>query len=320
MILFKEYPAHPTSATGRRSCIASAPDAAAGQGAPDDGATMTAAWSSTFRPTHPAGARLRGPHGGDRGAERHPVRVVRAWLPLGGRGRRGRARSWSSPMATWPSRSPTALARRLGRELWDMRDAKPTARLVGMDAGLDAALAMDGSRAGGDWPMRPTTPAAARRPTAPFHAAPRAGPRHGQASVIGCFWDPQAVAVLHAEAGEGDNASRLRVGGKCGPASGDPVRPHGHRPPNCPAGAFSGRPKWRALQPWAQSAWVSTGGVDLVLVQQAPADLRAGCVHRAWAWPCTIRPLVIVKSSQHFQAAFAPIARAVRIMCPAPAR
>lgn len=124
--------------------------------------------------------------------------------------------------------------------------------------------------------------------------------------VTGMFWDPVAVRLCH-EAGEGA-AMDLRLGGKCGPASGDPL---------------DLRVKVMALRddvtqrfgdlPVAigASAWVRTetanGPVDIVL-----NDNRGQCFHpeafTAHGIDLASARIVCVKSSQHFHAGFAPIA------------
>ena len=195
-----------------------------------------------------------------------------------------------------------AVAERLGRELWDMRE-EATARLDSIDAGLDAALVGGGplvladasDNAGGGAPSDNTA------------ILRRVLDRGMSGAVLGCFWDPQAVQFC-AEAGEGA-AFLLRVGGKCGPASDDPVDlmatvrrvDAGHSQ----AGLSGGRSELGC------SAWVSAGGVDLVLTSKRQQTF-APDAFTGLGLTLHDKALVVVKSSQHFQAAFAPIARAIR--------
>lgn len=121
------------------------------------------------------------------------------------------------------------------------------------------------------------------------------------------FWDLGALQVC-AEAGVGARLD-LRVGGKLGPLSGDPVdlrvtvralvEDHWQT-------GLSNHPA-----PCGRSAWVSTDeGLDLVLItrrQQAiGTELFTGL-----GIDLTTRRGIVVKSSQHFHAAFAPLASEV---------
>ena len=197
-----------------------------------------------------------------------------------------------------------AAARRLGQELWDMRDAA-AARLVGMDAGLDAV----GAPAEGEGPVvlaDASDNAGGGAPSDSTFLLRRVLERGMSGLVIGCFWDPQAVAFC-MEAGEGATLP-LRVGGKCGPASGDPVdlvaTVRKVLPEHSQAGLSGGRSGLGA------SAWVSAGGVDLVLVSKRQQTF-APDAFTGLGLTLHDKAGVVVKSSQHFQAAFAPIARAV---------
>jgi len=123
---------------------------------------------------------------------------------------------------------------------------------------------------------------------------------------IGGLWDPGAVQLCF-EAGLGATL-QLRVAGKSGPTSGSPVdlrvtvralaEDHGQT-------AFGNR---MALGP---SAWVSTAeGIDLVLISRCQqvigTDLFTGL-----GIELNEKHAVVVKSMQHFLAAFAPLAREV---------
>ena len=196
-----------------------------------------------------------------------------------------------------------AVAERLGRELWGMRE-EATARLDSIDAGLDAALV------GGTGPLvlaDASDNAGGGAPSDNTAILRRVLDRRMSGAVLGCFWDPQAVQFC-AEAGEGA-AFLLRIGGKCGPASGDPVDlmatvrrvDAGHSQ----AGLSGGRSELGC------SAWVSAGGVDLVLTSKRQQTF-APDAFTGLGLTLHDKALVVVKSSQHFQAAFAPIARAIR--------
>ena len=194
-----------------------------------------------------------------------------------------------------------ALARRLGQQLWDMREAA-TAALDDIEAGLDAVAAGDGlivladasDNAGGGAPSDST------------FILRRVLERGMSGVVLGCFWDPQAVQFC-IEAGEGATFL-LRVGGKCGPASGDPVdlmvTVRRVLATHSQTGLSGGRADF------GPSVWVSSGGVDLVLVTRRQQTF-APDAFTGLGLDLRDKAAVVVKSSQHFQAAFAPIARKV---------
>lgn len=194
-----------------------------------------------------------------------------------------------------------ATAQRLGQELWDMRDAA-TAQLIGMDAGLDmvpdtggpVVLADASDNAGGGAPSDST------------FMLKRVLERGMAGIAIGCFWDPQAVAFC-TEAGE-DATFLLRIGGKCGPASGDPVdllvTVRKVLAEHSQVGLSGGRSALGA------SAWVSAAGVDLVLVSKRQQTF-APDAFTGLGLTLHDKRAVVVKSSQHFHAAFAPMAQAV---------
>ncbi len=121
----------------------------------------------------------------------------------------------------------------------------------------------------------------------------------------GIFWDPGAVRICR-EAGIGATLP-LRLGGKCGPMSGDPldltvtVR-------NCvsnPTQLFGELPV-----PMGETVWIETAGVDIVI-----NDMRTQTFHPQAFEKLGIdlaqRRLVCVKSSNHYQAGFNPIAAKV---------
>jgi microcystin degradation protein MlrC len=122
-------------------------------------------------------------------------------------------------------------------------------------------------------------------------------------AAYGCLWDPVTVQAC-AEAGIGATLP-LRIGGKCGPASGEPmdviatvkafVPNHSQRdlgPGRCPMG---------------DSVWLEIGGVAVVVVslrtQTLSPDAFIGLGIDLTSMKC-----IAVKSTWHFQANFAPIA------------
>jgi microcystin degradation protein MlrC len=196
------------------------------------------------------------------------------------------------------------LAQALGQEIWDMRHqtaARPTRiaeamdRLAAHTGGRPLVLADTADNAGGG---------AGSDSTFILQALVQRG--IGQVA-LAPFWDQGALQVC-AEAGVGTRLS-LRVGGKLGPLSGDPVdlrvtvralvEDHWQS-------GLGGHPA-----PCGRSAWVRTDdGLDLVLIshrQQAfGTELFTGL-----GIDLTALRGIVVKSSQHFHAAFAPLATEV---------
>ncbi|MFD0938148.1 MlrC C-terminal domain-containing protein, partial [Methylobacterium trifolii] len=123
----------------------------------------------------------------------------------------------------------------------------------------------------------------------------------------GLYWDPGAVGICR-EAGLGASFM-LRVGGKCGLTSGDPVdlriTVRGLSDAHDQAGLSGGR---ALLGP---SAWIEADGIHIVLASQRQQPF-APDAFTGLGLTLTDKRLVVVKSMQHFFAAFAPIASEVR--------
>ena len=196
-----------------------------------------------------------------------------------------------------------ALARRLGEEIWRLRE-ECFPRHDTIDGGIDAALAA----AAGPVVMADVADnAGGGAPSDNTAILRRLVDRDVQGVAIGAFWDPIAVRFC-TEAGVGAIFD-LRIGGKCGVASGDPVdlkvTVMALKPDHSQAGLSGGRAQLGA------SAWVRAGGIDIILnstrSQVFSPDAFEGL-------GCTLadKRMVVVKSTQHFHAAFAPIAREVR--------
>jgi microcystin degradation protein MlrC len=198
------------------------------------------------------------------------------------------------------------LARRLGEEIFAMREQiRPS--FLGMDEALDRALAIEGGpvviadtsdNSGGGAPGDATF----------FIRCVRERGITGVAS--GYYWDPMAVRFCQ-EAGLGASFE-LRIGGKCGRSSGDPLdlfvtvrglaenvtQRFGQAPVNL-----------------GSLAWVSAEGLDLVLATQRCQALHPEGMTKLGLDPMR-RKIVLVKSTQHFHAGFAPIAKAVLYAAP----
>jgi microcystin degradation protein MlrC len=196
-----------------------------------------------------------------------------------------------------------ALAARLHREIWEMRDQTVTPHDT-IDAAIDFALAAEtgpvvladvADNAGGGAPSDST------------FVLRRLVERGVSDAAIGCFWDPVAVSFC-AEAGVGATFD-LRIGGKSGPVSGAPidlrvtvraiVENHTQR------GLSGGRAQY------GTSAWVEANGIHMILTSKRQQVFHPDAFTGTG---CTLadKRIVVVKSMQHFYAGFAPIASAVR--------
>jgi microcystin degradation protein MlrC/pimeloyl-ACP methyl ester carboxylesterase len=197
------------------------------------------------------------------------------------------------------------VASELGREFWDLRDltSMPT---LSADEALTAAMAVHG----GPVVMADIAdnPGGGAMSDSTFLL--RAVLDRGIAdTAFGFFWDLGAVRIC-SDAGVGAHVS-LRLGGKCGPASGDPV--------DLPVVVKAiiddhvqiGMGGGEERTPLGQSVWVqAANGMDIVLVSirgqvfspKAFTDLGIALA---------AKKLIVLKSTQHFHAQFAPIAKEV---------
>jgi microcystin degradation protein MlrC len=123
---------------------------------------------------------------------------------------------------------------------------------------------------------------------------------------IGCIWDPVTVAVAE-ENGEGAESS-LRIGGKMGPMSGDPV--------DLPVRV--GKVVPRATQRFGGgSSQLGTAvalhgpnGVDIVVISHRTQTFSPHVFTNVGIDPLQ-KQILVVKSMQHFYAGFAPIAKRI---------
>jgi microcystin degradation protein MlrC len=193
-----------------------------------------------------------------------------------------------------------AVAERFGKKIWGLRE-QTAVRNLSIDAALDRA-----------------TSAAAKHPVVLADVTDNpGGGAAGDATfllrrmlergignaVSGLYWDPMAVRFCR-DAGEGA-ALDLRLGGKCGPASGDPldlkvtvkkIILDGMQP------ALSGD------VPIGDAVWVQLeNGIDLVLISNRTQTFHPGAFEQ-FGIDVKAKAIVVVKSTQHFHAGFAPIA------------
>jgi microcystin degradation protein MlrC len=197
-------------------------------------------------------------------------------------------------------------AKRLGDEFFAMRD-QVAPRFLAIDEALDRALATPGGpiviadvadNAGGGAPGDAT------------FFLQRLLERGITNAASGYYWDPMAVRAC-MEAGLGARFP-LRIGGKCGVASGDPVDL------TVTVKGLAERVTQRfgaAPVEMGECAWVSAEGIDLVLT-----SLRTQVFHpegmQKLGLDLSSKKLVIVKSTQHFHAGFAPLATKILYAAP----
>jgi microcystin degradation protein MlrC len=192
-------------------------------------------------------------------------------------------------------------ARLLGEDIFARREALAP-EFLSVDAALDAALALPGGpiviadtadNPGGGAPGDST------------FVLRRMLERGVTNAASGYYWDPVAVRFCQ-DAGIGATFA-LRVAGKTGVASGDPVDL---------VVTVRGIAE-NAIQHFGPSpqqigtlAWVSADGIDLVL-----GTMRTQVLHpegfAATGLDLSTRKIVVVKSTQHFHAGFAPIAKGI---------
>lgn len=193
------------------------------------------------------------------------------------------------------------LAERLGGELFALRDETRTETLS-VDAALERAL----ETAGGPVVLADVADnAGGGAPSDSTFILRRILDRGLTGVVTGFYWDPLAVRFCK-EAGEGA-VFDLRFGGRCGVASGDPIdlRVTVRRVRDDVTQRFGPSPARIG-----EAVWIEANGVDIVL-----NTLRTQVFHPEAMTKLGIdlaaRKIIVVKSTQHFYAGFAPIAAEV---------
>ena len=193
------------------------------------------------------------------------------------------------------------LATQIGEEFVSMR-GRTAPEYLDVDRGISAALAAEAypvvmadpaDNAGGGAPSDNTT--ILRRLIA----------RDVQGAALGPIWDPIAVRLCF-DAGLGATFP-LRFGGKIGPASGTPV----DALVKVVGLARDCRQRFGPTQvALGDCAGVQVGGVEVVLISNRTQALGLELFRNVGVEP-TQRRLVVVKSTNHFMAAFGPIAKKV---------
>ena len=196
------------------------------------------------------------------------------------------------------------LAEQLGREFWALR-AETTAQALGL---AEAVAAVEAAPPGRPLLLADVADNAGLGAASDSTFVLRALRERGVGNVaIGPIWDLGAVQIC-CDAGVGAQLT-LRVGGKCGPASGDPL----DLVVTVLAVAAQHSQDMLGVTrlDCGVSVWVQTeDGSDLVLVskrvQAYGTDLFTGL-----GVDLAAKRVIVVKSTQHFHAAFAPLAQQV---------
>ncbi len=132
---------------------------------------------------------------------------------------------------------------------------------------------------------------------------------------IGCIWDPIVVAVVMA-AGKGATLD-LRIGGKMGPMSGDPVDVKAEVLQLAPdAIQHFGNEGSQMVVELGDSVAIRTQGIDIVMISKRTQTFTPEVFTNVGINP-TQKKILIVKSMHHFYAGFAPIASRI-IHCATP--
>jgi microcystin degradation protein MlrC len=194
-----------------------------------------------------------------------------------------------------------ALAVRLGQEFVGLR-GKTMPEFLEVGDGLAAAFACESGpvviaepsdNAGGGAPSDNTTIARALIE------------RRARNCALGPIWDPVAVRLCF-DAGAGGEFP-LRFGGKTGPASSQPIDA------TVKVAAFA-RDCWQSFGPTrvplGDCAAVRVGDVEIVLITRRTQALGLELFTNLGIDPRT-KQVVVVKSTNHFMAAFGPIAKKV---------
>jgi microcystin degradation protein MlrC len=190
------------------------------------------------------------------------------------------------------------LVRELGEEIWELRDetkikqlplGEALARMAAVNLG-PLVVADIADNAGGGAPADSTFVA-------------REILERGLTDVgLALFYDPQAVAFCH-EVGVGAEID-LRVGGKLGPSSGDPLDVRATVrgvAKNATQIGLSG------LSAIGDAAWIEVAGVHFILCSQRTQCFHPTAFTALGLDPTTLRSIV-VKSTNHFRAGFDVIA------------
>lgn len=194
-----------------------------------------------------------------------------------------------------------ALATQLGEELVGLR-GKTAPQALGIAAGIDEGVAFN------DLPVviaDPSDNAGGGAPSDNTDILRHLIEKNVESACLGPIWDPIAVRICF-DAGLGARIG-LRFGGKIAPSSGQPVDAEVEI-------VGLQRNAWQSFGPTqvavGDCAAVRIGGVEVVLISKRTQATGLELFTNLGIDP-TERKLVVVKSTNHFMAAYGPIARKV---------
>ena len=200
----------------------------------------------------------------------------------------------------------TQLAKSLGEKLFKIRDQlQPNYTTI--DDALDQALS------------HPTGPvvladvsdnSGGGAPNDSTFVLQRMLERGVQNAALACLWDPVAVMVA-TEAGEGATFA-LRLGGKMGPVSGNPLDLTVTVTKIVPdAVQYLGQGKNRGISPLGEAVALHVDGIDIV-VNSLRIQTFSPEAFTNLGIEATQRQILVVKSMQHFYGNFVPIAKDIQ--------
>ncbi len=195
-----------------------------------------------------------------------------------------------------------AIAKQLARELWDLRE-QTRAPSTSVDEAIDLALATEGGPVVlGDVADNPGGGA----PSDSTFLLRRVIERRIGHAVLGAFWDLGAIQICK-DSGVGALMD-LRLGGKCGLTSGDPVDLRvtvRAIVENHTQGALEARTEM------GDAVWVEADNDVHLLLVSVRGQVFGTDAFTGMGMTLDDKKIVVVKSTQHFHAAFAPIAKKV---------
>jgi microcystin degradation protein MlrC len=195
------------------------------------------------------------------------------------------------------------LARQLADELIGLRESLQV-KYLGIDAALDQAIAHPGGPVvisdGAD------NPGGGAASDSTFFLR-RMLERGVSNAALGPIWDPIAVNIAF-DAGVGARLD-LRVGGKIGPLSGDPVDAHCVVKSLVPSMKMTGMAEGTSMD-CGDCALIEIDGIEVVLFSVRNQAMGTDMFSNLGCDP-TAKQVLVVKSSQHFYAHYSKIAKEV---------
>lgn len=193
------------------------------------------------------------------------------------------------------------MARMIGFELIALR-GRSAPPYLSVDAAIDAALSVGG---GPIVLAEPADNAGGGAASDNTSIVRRLMERRVEGAAVAPLWDPVAVRLCF-DAGEGTRFP-LRFGGKIAPSSGTPIDALAEV-------AALRRDCWQSFGPTqvplGDCAAIRIDGVEVVLIEKRTQALGLELFRNVGIDPVA-RKIVVVKSTNHFMAAFGPIARDV---------